>query len=34
MINFKEIIAKEISKNVDLDEKNIMEFIEIPPSNN
>ena len=32
MINFKELIAKEISKNVDLDEKNIMEFIEIPPS--
>lgn len=32
MLDFKELIAKEIVKNVDIDEKEIMGFIEIPPS--
>lgn len=32
MLNFKKIIAKEIAKNVDMNEEEIENFLEIPPS--
>ena len=32
MINFKQIIAKKIAKVVDLSEKELEEYVEVPPN--